>query len=127
QMQAGPVRARYWVLEVAGQPHGLMSLVVDPDGEGAETGVLLDAAGRRRGIATAALGGLMARVFGTRPRTGIWTRHRPSHQAARALMVRLGFEAEGRFDPQGLQRWRMSRARWLARGAANDGLPDAKT
>jgi len=112
QMRAQPPRARYWRLDADGGAVGLLSLVVDPVPDCAETGVLLAGDGRGRGFAAEALSGLLSQVLRESGLCAVWTRHRPGHAAAVGLMRGLRFEAEGMHGPW--SRWRMTRARWRA-------------
>lgn len=116
QMQGERPCARYWRLDGAGPALGLLSLVVDPGRVTAETGVLLNAAGRGRGLAADALSGLLSAVLRADGLDAVWTRHRAAHGAAAGLMHALRFAPVEERD--GWLRWRMDRARWSALAAA---------
>lgn len=109
QMHSEPPRARYWRLDEGPHALGLLSLVVDAARTTAETGLLLGAGARARGIAREALTALLPYVLGTGGLDAVWTRHRTGHTAAEGLMQSLGFaplDAEA-----GWARWRMDRTR----------------
>ena len=112
QMCSDPPRARYWRLDEGPQALGLLSLVVDPTRTTAETGLLLCAGARSRGIAREALAALLPRVIRTGGLESVWTRHRTGHAAAEGLMRALGFAPLD--AAAGWARWQMDRARLQA-------------
>jgi len=112
QMRSDPPRARYWRLDEGTRGVGLLSLVVDAARTTAETGVLLGAGARTRGVAREALAALLPQVMGAGGLDAVWTRHRPGHAAAVGLMQSLGFAPLEAAD--GWARWRMDRTRCQA-------------
>lgn len=119
-LDAHPGRYGYWCLPGAGgTAAGLMALLGDADGAGGEVGVLLPPAAQRSGVATAAIGALARAVFARTALQRLWTRHAPGHEAAAALMRRLGFSAIAP-DAEGRCRWELRREAWTSRG---DGYP----
>lgn len=111
QMRSDPPRARYWRLDEGPHALGLLSLVADPDRRTAETGLLLCAGARARGVAREALAALLPRVICASGLEAVWTRHRTGHAAAEGLMRSLGFApldaaagwARWQIDQAGLQ------------------------
>ena len=89
-------------------------------GDEAELGIMLLAGAQGRGYAAEAIAGMADRVFASPALRLLRTRQAPGNTAVVALMLKLGFEgpeAEPAVAPTGLH-WRMTRARWLGRGAA---------
>lgn len=112
QMRSDPPRARYWRLDQGPHALGLLSLVVDTARTTAETGLLLGAGARTRGLAREALAELLPHVVCAGGLDAVWTRHRPGHAAAEGLMRSLGFSPlEG---AAGWARWQMDRTRLQA-------------
>ena len=110
QMRRLPPAARYWRLEEGGEALGLLSLVADAERRTAETGLLLDSAGRTRGVAREALSALLPQVLYPGGLGAVWTRHRTGHGAAAGLMRHLRFEELA--GEAGWVRWQMTAARW---------------
>ncbi|WP_394004864.1 GNAT family N-acetyltransferase [Luteimonas sp. WGS1318] len=115
QMRSDPPRARYWRLDDGPHALGLLSLVIDAGRTTAETGLLLGAGARTRGIACEALAALLPRVICAGGLEAVWTRHRPGHAAAEGLMRSLGFAPLD--AAAGWARWQMGRARLRALAA----------
>lgn len=116
-------RLRLWVVASASGDGalGLVSLRRDPDGRGAELGIMLVRQAQARGAALAALRraiviGLVEWGFGT-----VWSRHHAANHAAARLMRQLAFEALGPDPGDGQLRYRMTRSDWAATAPA---LPD---
>lgn len=110
QLRSDPPAALYWRLDTTTEAVGLLSLVPDPDGRRAETGVLLKS-GRGEGLASEVLSVLLSHVLTGDALDVVWTRHRPGHAAAEGLMRALGFQSMA--DADGCCRWQMSRDRWV--------------
>lgn len=118
QIAVQPPRACYWILlaREGEEPLGLMAMVRDRnDPASAEVGVLLLAGAQAQGYATEAITALADDAFARPGLRRLWTRHRPGHNAAVALMHGLGFvpdrvAAEG--DPTASSRWQLRRADW---------------
>lgn len=115
QLRSDPPAALYWTLGTATESVGLLSLVPDPDGRRAETGVLLKS-GRGEGLAREVLSMLLCHVLTADALEAVWTRHRPGHAAAEGLMRALAFLPLE--DADGWRRWQMQRDRW--HGLAHD-------
>ena len=115
QMRSAPPKARYWRLDEGPHALGLLSLVINAGRTTAETGLLLGAGARTRGIAREALAALLPRVVCAGGLEAVWTRHRTGHAAAEGLMRSLGFAP---LDAEtGWARWRMDQTRLQALAA----------
>lgn len=118
QVAAQPPRACYWILlgHAGDEPLGLMAMVRDRDDPAsAEVGVLLLAGAQAQGYATEAITVLADDVFARPGPRRLWTRHRPGHDAAVALMHGLGFMPDpviAAGDPTASSRWQLLREDW---------------
>lgn len=118
QVAAQPPRACYWILlkHAGDEPLGLIAMVRDRDDPAsAEVGVLLLADAQAQGYATEAITTLADDALARSGLRRLWTRHRPGHDAAVALMHGLGFEPDRvavAGDPTASSRWQLLRADW---------------
>lgn len=109
-------RRRFWFARtLEGVGVGLLSLDGRAAPGAAELGAIIATSAQRRGHASEAILRLAGHAFETLGLQRLYTRHRPGHGAAVALMRRLGFtpleiDAANR-DPAS-QRWQLLRTTW---------------
>jgi RimJ/RimL family protein N-acetyltransferase len=120
QLDARPLRWRYWILETRDDAAdlGLVAWVPDRGDPGSiEVGVLLVGAAEGRGYAAEALAALADATFADPAQRRLWTRHARGNGLAEGLMRKLGFAPLADApDGPAPRRWQLERRDWLARG-----------
>lgn len=116
-------RLRLWVVAGASGEAalGLVSLRRDPDGRGAELGIMLVRQAQARGAALAALCRAIDIGVDEWGLDTVWSRHHAANHAAARLMRQLAFEALGPDPGDGQPRYRMSAAAWRHRALLASG------
>jgi len=85
-----------WIVEVDGEPAGWITLAIASWEHGiAEIGYALSEPHQGRGVMTAALGQLLAELFGQTAIERLEARCATDNLASRAVLEKLGFEREG--------------------------------
>jgi RimJ/RimL family protein N-acetyltransferase len=109
---ATPPRRRTWAMRLDGTTIGVIGLVFDADGSGAELGVVLPPTRQGRGFATEAISALADHAFATLALRRLHTRHDPAHALAAGLMTTLGFARSAAVDGRMGWTWCLTPERW---------------